>query len=403
MGDRCTQYRFLNQPAKLRKTSMSDICDRCLKQGYTAEDSLAASSPPQERLTVCSQCGSESVVSDLKISLPEDRIEVSPLCEDCQERLLQQWNEGGFITYSPSPEAVPEVVPEDAFKELLQAARVMLEAGKIPEDQVAPTLAFANRASALPQLEAKRAKFAESRDDPDQWEELAVEFYRRFRGLLPVRFLHDVLVLERIPMFVDALTYFDGTVVKEINIDVFVRSVKPEELAEHYKKILAQKGISWDKSSRGLLSWDISDGYLSMRVGPGRELSPEQASRFTSMQRQQVFPPPRLVGEHFKTLKGSVNSRDFRGIAYALSGRQSGDPTLPDNLIPACVAWYLQEPGGITDKHKMVRLLNRHLLSPCGRMEVGMTSDYPIWRNIGRASDSIMRAELALQKGTVLR
>lgn len=31
-GERCTQYRFLGEPAKIRSSSKSDLCDRCLQE-----------------------------------------------------------------------------------------------------------------------------------------------------------------------------------------------------------------------------------------------------------------------------------------------------------------------------------------------------------------------------------
>jgi hypothetical protein len=141
-----------------------------------------------------------------------------------------------------------------------------------------------------------------------------------------------------------------------------------------------------------------------MTVGSGKELNEGQVARMSLSGRQPVFPPSQLVAAQYESLKGSVNSRKFRGFAYALGGRQSGPAASPDNLIPACVAWYLRETGGISDKHRLARLLNQHLLAPCGKRDVGETSDNAIWKNIDKVADSIMRVELALQKvGTLAR
>jgi hypothetical protein len=94
-----------------------------------------------------------------------------------------------------------------------------------------------------------------------------------------------------------------------------------------------------------------------------------------------------------------VHPRRFRGVAYALGGRQSGHAASADNLIPACVGWYLREPGRISDKHRLARLLNLYLLAPCGKRQIGVSPDDAIWRNIDKVANSIKRAELALQKG----
>jgi hypothetical protein len=178
-----------------------------------------------------------------------------------------------------------------------------------------------------------------------------------------------------------------------------MRSVKPEEVAEHYERWLGREGLAYDKSSQGTFGWEFSDAYLAMTVGPGKELNEGQLARTSLTGRQLVFPPPQLVAGLYSSLKGSVNSRKFRGFAYALAGRQSGPTASPDNLIPACVAWYLRDPGGVKDKHRLVRLLNQHLLAPCGKREIGVTSDNAIWKNIDKVADSIKRVELALQNG----
>ena len=113
-----------------------------------------------------------------------------------------------------------------------------------------------------------------------------------------------------------------------------------------------------------------------------------------------MFPPPQLVAELYRSLKGSVHSKRFRGFAYALEGRQSGPTASPDNLILACVAWYLREWGGINDKHRLARLINQHVLEPCGKRLIGVTSDNAIWKktSIEKVADSIKRVELALQR-----
>ena len=38
MGKECTQYRFLSEPATVRRSAEVAICDRCLREGYTPED-----------------------------------------------------------------------------------------------------------------------------------------------------------------------------------------------------------------------------------------------------------------------------------------------------------------------------------------------------------------------------
>jgi len=293
----------------------------------------------------------------------------------------------------------PPPPPEVAFSELLRVARVLFANNVAEEERIIPTLAFANRASALSELKSLRDQFAKIEDNGAVREQFSTDFYQRFRGLMPVAVSDEVLILRRVPMFLNAVTYSGATVVKEVVIDVFRRSVKPEEVAERYERWLVAENLAYDESDQGTFSWAFADAYLAMTVAPGKELNEGQVARFPSSGRQLMFPPPQLVAELYRSLKGSVHRNRFRGLAYALEGRQSGHPTSPNNLIPACVAWYLREPGGISNKHKLARLINQHLLAPCGEKEIGVTSDYAIWKNIDKVANSIKRVELALQKG----
>jgi hypothetical protein len=390
MGERCTQARFLGgKPNRVRSTSNSDLCDRCLQEGYTSEDAPTSHSKPvpneqaEEELLGCAICGKPAVAS----------YGDAYFCEKHWEQL----HEEGFISFFP-PVNEPPPPPEEAFSELFRVARVLFANNVAEEEQIIPTLAFANRASTLSELKALRDQFAKIEDNGALREQFSADFYQRFRGLMPVAVSDEVLILRRVPMFVNAVRYSGATVVKEVVIDVFMRSVTPDEVAERYERWLVEEGLAYEKSSQGTFGWEFSDFYLAMTVGSGRELNAGQVARMSLSGRQPVFPPPLLVAALYESLKGSVNSRRFRGFAYALGGRQSGRAASPDNLIPACVAWYLREPGGISEKHRLASLLNQHLLAPCGKRDVGVTSDNALWKNIDKVADSIKRVELAMQK-----
>ena len=391
MGQQCTQARFLEgNPAKLRSTKAGGLCERCVQKGHTLEDAPAFHSEPvsdrqaAKQLSECAMCEKLAAVGYGDFDF----------CEDHREQLHEK---GSIAVFSPVDE--PSQPPEEVFNELFKAAKALFADNVTEEDQIIPTLAFANRASGLPELKAVMEEFVKTAHSHTSREQFANNFCRRFRGLSPVYVTDGILVLRRIPIFLDVFSYTDTAVIKEIKINVFMRSVKPGEVAELYKQRLLQEGVPYEESNGGSFSWEFSDAYLSMVISPGKELNPGQALRFSSRGAQIDFPPPQLIGDLYADLKGSVNARKFRGFAYALGGRQSGTAALSDNLIPACVAWYLREPGRITDKRRIVKLLNRHLLGPCGKLEVGVTSDNSIWRNIDKVADSIQRVELALQNG----
>jgi hypothetical protein len=391
MGERCTQARFLGgKPNRLRSTSNSDLCDRCIQEGYTPEDVpsshslLAPNGQTADELLGCAICEQPAVASYGDYYF----------CEGHWQQLQQ---EGVIAVWSPVNETPPP--PEEAFSELFRAARVLFTGTVTEEECIIHTLAFANRASALPELNALRDQFAkiEKENSGTLREQFSTNFYRTFRGLVPVAVSDEVLILRKVPMFVYAAKYSESKVVKEVVIDVFKRSVQPAEVAEHYERRLVEEGLSYEESSQSTLGWEFSRAYLAMTVGPGKELNEHQVARLLLGGRQLSFPPPQLVAEQYKILKGSVHKNRLRGFAYALEGRQSGSPFSPDNLIPACVAWYLREPGGISDKHRLARLLNQHLLAPCGKRDIGVSSDDTLWRNTDKVADSVKRVEFALQ------
>jgi hypothetical protein len=390
MGEQCKLYDAeTGRAQKLTNYHKDDICGRCLREGYTLEDAptFRSESVPDRQATAqlpeCAICG-EAVVGGYGDTF------------FCAEHWEQLHKEGSIAVFSPADE--PALPPEEVFDKLFRAARVLFANHVTEEDLIIPTLAFVNRASALPELQTVRDRFAKIENSLEFREQFSNDFYQRFKGLVPVSVSDGILVLRRVPIYMDVAMYPGSTVIKEIVIDVFRRSVKPGEVAEHYERLLMQQGLGSDKSSEGVFSWGFSDAYLAMTVGPGKQLNEGQVVRRSFSGRQLMFPPPQLIGELYESLKGSVNSKRFRGFAYALEGRQSGPAASPDNVIPACVAWYLRERGRISDKHRLARLINQHLLAPCGRREIGVTSDNAIWRTIEKVADSIMRVELALQE-----
>src|SRR5918992_1362148 len=60
MGERCTQASFLDgKPNKVRKTSKSTLCDRCIQEGYKPEDVVPVkpnSGSESDELETCTAC-----------------------------------------------------------------------------------------------------------------------------------------------------------------------------------------------------------------------------------------------------------------------------------------------------------------------------------------------------------
>jgi len=315
----------------------------------------------------------------------------------CEEHWVYLNEEGSITTISPVDETSQP--PEEAFTEVFRAATVLFSEKITDEDLIIPTLAFANQASARPELEATRGRFAEVAGDPERREKFSQGFRQKFKGLEPESLSDDVLILRGVPVSLALSMYPDTGILKEIEIDVFMRSVKPEEVASLYKLELDREGISYNEPSEGSFVFRGYVTHLSMVVGPGKHLNADQTARLSSIRGQLTFPPPELVRDFYAGLKGSVYRGRVRGFVHVLRGRQSGEATRADNLIPACVAWYLRECGGITDNHRLARLLNRELLTKCGKPGVEANSGQAMWKSIESVGHSIKWAEVTLQTG----
>jgi hypothetical protein len=282
MGVRCTQARFLGgNPNKLRKTSESTLCDRCIQEGYKPEDTLGLASdvtPDKEssagRHQVCQFCGKPAVAAFTKREplVPGDsEIDYDPGAGYFCEKHWEQLHEEGLIVGISSVDE-PSQPPEEAFGEVFKAAKVMFDENITEEDLIIPTLAFANHASALPELRTIGERFNEIAPGRRIQEQFAQAFQKKFRGLSPVRISDNVLILESLWLCSDVSRYRDTTILKEIKIDVFMRSVKPEEVERRYEQALAQEGAPHDESREGSCGYRSSDTYLSIVVSPGKEL-----------------------------------------------------------------------------------------------------------------------------------
>src|SRR5215212_5498470 len=102
MSERCKLYDPESEKSqKLGRYHKSTICDRCWAAGYRPEDApnisdnqVGAGDYSADEPVVCSQCGNEPVVASFNTET-DDR----PLCEECRERLLEQWQTYGFLTF----------------------------------------------------------------------------------------------------------------------------------------------------------------------------------------------------------------------------------------------------------------------------------------------------------------
>jgi hypothetical protein len=409
MGQRCKHFPLIGEPLRLGPYHKSPICDRCRAAGYTPEDALtsAPNAAPDRDLSArqdwkCEVCGRPAVArySGWKpLFAADSEIDTDPSeVFFCQEH-LEHLYEVGSITVISSVDAQPSP-PEEVFGAVFKAAKVLFREGITDENLIIPTLAFANQASAQSELQTLRDRFADIADDPGYQEQFANDFQQRFRGLTPISISDDVLILRSIPLSPRVSKYPGTTIVKEIEIDVFARSVTPEEVERRYTQTLVQEGVPYNEPRTGFCGFHVSDTHVSIVVIPRKEpLDSRQAAWHSSRGRQLTFPPPELVRKFYRSIKGSVYGGKVWGVSHILRGRQSGVAAQADNHIPACVAWYLRERGGIADDHRLATLLNRELLAKNNKPEVSVKSGEAVWKSIDKVGDSIKWTEFTLQMG----
>jgi hypothetical protein len=117
---------------------------------------------------------------------------------------------------------------------VIEAARVLLKQGGAQEDQIIPTLAFANEiGQGLVDLVRLRCRLVEASGDAEEWERASDEFVGRYGSLRPARVADGVVILERLPVSIRIETDPDEGTPEEVNITVHAhrRLAKPEHVA----------------------------------------------------------------------------------------------------------------------------------------------------------------------------
>jgi hypothetical protein len=289
----------------------------------------------------------------------------------------------------------------ESCRALFWTAQVLFDSEVTDEAEIISTLAFAAHTGRLWNL-----------TDEGRREEFMQEFSRRYRRFELTKVVEGVPLLRLRSVAVTVVRHTDSELPRKIVIEVFSRFAKPDAVAELYERTLNEEGIHCDEHSGGTFSYDFEDAHLRISVGAKRELHPGRVGYYSGYPRGRIysFPPPNLVRGFYKTLLGSADKRNFAGIAYALGDHGRSWSKTAEKTIPACVAWYAGER--YTDKSedtikpverrpRIARILNRHLLSQCGKPELPedhWRNDDTIWRDAREISQRLMRAEYFLQQ-----
>jgi hypothetical protein len=218
---------------------------------------------------------------------------------------------------SPEPKLI-----EERFGELFEAARMLLRERVTEEEQIIPTLAFANDVQLLWSLEAEKKRLIATKGDPKAWEREAEMFAWEHASLRPVRLVNGILLLERVPVYVYvhnpvyegewdakptareyARVLWDTDVV--LAVYPHPRPVSPEHVAELYRRTLSAIGVSFEtfRGSRvGSMREEHREDPLLIIVEHSDKTLP--ARHRGAGPRKLVFPHPDRVGYYYKSLMG---------------------------------------------------------------------------------------------------
>src|SRR5215212_2238863 len=131
-----------------------------------------------------------------------------------------------------------------------------------------------------------------------------------------------------------------------------------EQIAARYDKELLGANIPHAEANKGRFEFSFRDGYLLIEVHHNRTSIPPEHMGAVFQDGKPEFPHPRLVRAFYKMLVGTTSGD---GFARHLVTRRSGPAPASDTVIPACVAFYLRDYGGMKEGTEAHRLLNEHV------------------------------------------
>ncbi len=239
----------------------------------------------------------------------------------------------------------------------------------------------------------------EASGDPDEWESAADRFVGRYGSLRPVRVADGVLILERLPVSVRIETDPDEGTPEVVRITVHAhrRLAKPEHVALLYERILSDATVPHDDQQTGHLSYDFGARGLVIAVH-NRIVTRGPKGRHSTLEAKKTsFPHPRIVQEFYRMLLGSTSGD---GFARHLAERKRGAPPFADNLIPACVAFYLREYGKIDSRGEIHRHLNEHVLRDTHKSlpldTIGSSATNQLWRDVDKVGQALYDSSYTL-------
>jgi hypothetical protein len=268
-----------------------------------------------------------------------------------------------------------QIILEEGFGHLFKAARVLFREGVTDEGQIFPTLAFAlsigsgrdpdrdpREHDPFDHLDYDYKRLVKARESGETWGREANRFVSGYGSLRPVRIVDEILILEMLPVGITISNDWGTENPREVWITVYPRrqSPKPEDVASLYDETLSNADIPHGEFYTGGMRFGFYSGFLDITIERGTvEVKPDKPRIFVRP-KAAPFPHPRIVQEFFRMLLKAPFGDD--GFYGQLGIRSRGGAPTPDNLIPACVAFFLRNAGQIEGRKEIHRLLNKHVL-----------------------------------------
>lgn len=347
----------------------------------------------QEKTEHCASCGkpgANKLVTELGGVV---------LCDSCADRIRT----GETVGYWGPAEEEPSPPPEERFGELFKAARVLLDHGIADEDVIYPTLAYASeRGQGLWMFEEVAASLCAA-EDRAQWGSACEQFLREHGGAVPMDTVDGVVILARpsVDGGVGMYPIPDMEIPEQVVLRILPYTTTPdfEYIASVYESILTNYDVAYGMSHAGSIDFEFDLGALRVttyaNAKSGGRVPREHAQAVFGDGEKPEFLHPRLMAAFCQTLLGTGSGDGFGRL---LADRKRGKSPDPVRLIPACVAFYLKEYGGV-GRVEAHRLLKKHLPDCVADLpEAGYSNSAgnQLWRDAKKAGQKLLVLARAL-------
>jgi hypothetical protein len=212
-----------------------------------------------------------------------------------------------------------------------------------------------------------------------------------YMGLYFVDVVEGVPLVRVAPFTVVGEEHPEMGLLEQVRVQILSRRVKPASIRTRYLQFLDERGSRWGKNSRACLSYEFCRNYLEITIKPPPGFFPpwREASGNPLDHPALHFPPPTIVEGFCEGLLRSLRGGEWGESVFELDSYGKPLGKTPEKIIPAFVAWHVgpAATGKIPAwaRAEVSRILNKHLLRPCGKPELPEDRwgpDDTVWRDV---------------------